>query len=205
MADLVGDHIGLRELAGLALAATETGLDFAEERGIEVDLLILGTVERAHGALRRAAAGRVRLPLIEHEDRLAIGLPVLPKDVRPHGINVADRNRHEVADVVARFAGPPRLPARRLRRLLNVRAAAGKDLGAADQQARIDPERPADQAQHHDGADPESPAAQRQTEAAAAAKSTALFAAAILDFIALRFIQTHCSASSLGFSLRRGL
>jgi hypothetical protein len=62
-------------------------------------------------------------------------------------------------------------------------------LGPADQKPRIDPERPADQAEHHQGADAEPAAADRQAEAATA---TPLIAAAILDVVAGRqFIQAH--------------
>ena len=67
-------------------------------------------------------------------------------------------------------------------------AGAGRrreHLGAADQQARIDAERPADDAEHHDGADAEPAAADRHADAAATA---AAIAAAILDVVALRQI-----------------
>src|SRR4051812_28552758 len=47
MPDLVCDHVGLRELARLAAAAAETGFELAEKRGVEIDLLIHRTVERA--------------------------------------------------------------------------------------------------------------------------------------------------------------
>src|SRR5215470_12636568 len=203
MTDLVGDHIGLRELAGFAFAAAETGLDLAEERGIEIDLLVVRTVERAHRALRHAAALRTGLALVEDEHRLAIGLAVALEDVGPFRVNVAEDGRDEFSDVIAWLAGAPRLPARRLHRLLNVCAAAGKDLGAADKDARIDAERPADQAQYHDGADPEPAATQRQAEAAAA-KPAARFATAILNIFALfGVVQTHCSAPSPGFLVPR--
>src|SRR5882762_3016782 len=204
MADLVGNHIGLRELAGFAFAAAETGLDLAEERGVQVDLLVGRTIEGPHRALRRPAARCLGLALVEDEHRLAIGLAVPLEDVGPFRVNVAENGRDESPDVIAWLAGPPRLPARRLHWLLNVGAAAGKDLGAADQDARIDAEGPADQAQHHNGADPEPAATPRQAEAAAA-KPAARFAAAILNIFALfGVVQTHCSAPSPGFSLRRG-
>src|SRR5262249_12934339 len=83
MADLVADHIGLRELARRAadLTAAEPGLDILEEGGIEIDLLVLGTVEWAHGALRDAAAGRGGLAAVEHQDGLAVSPAVLLEDV----------------------------------------------------------------------------------------------------------------------------
>ena len=57
---------------------------------------------------------------------------------------------------------------RRLRRWYG-RAVAGEDLGAADQQARIDAERPADQAEDDDRADAEAAAADRKSGGGAAA------------------------------------
>src|SRR5262252_148236 len=196
MTDLVGDHIGLRKLAGLALAAAEAALDLAEERGVQIDLLVLRTVERPHGALRDAAARRLGLALVEDKHRLAIGLAVALEDVGPLCVDVAEDRGDESADIVARLAGAPRLPARH--RLLDVRAA-GQNFGAADQNARIDAERPADQAQHHDGADPETAATDREAETATA-EAAARFTAAILDIVALLgFVQTHCCAPSPGF------
>ncbi len=80
---------------------------------------------------------------------------------------------------------------RRRRRLLHLRlTGAGQDLGAADEQARIDAERPADDAEHHDGADAQSAAADRKTAAPAAAVAT--IGASILDVAAFRqVIQAH--------------
>src|SRR5260370_8348667 len=95
-----------------------------------------------------------------------MGLAVPVEDVGPFRGNVAENGRDESPDVIAWLAGAPRLPARRLHRLLDVRAAAGKDLGAADQDARINAERPSDQAQYHDRADSEPTAPPRQAEAA---------------------------------------
>src|SRR5260370_1372880 len=115
---------------------------------------------------RGSDACRLGLALVEDEHGLAIGLAVPLEDVGPFRVNVAENGRDESPDVIAWLAGAPRLPARWLHRLLDVRAAAGKDLGAADQNARINAERPSDQAQYHDGADPEPPAAQREAEAA---------------------------------------
>src|SRR5262249_40462075 len=57
---------------------------------------------------------------------------------------------------------------------------AGQDLGAADQQARIDAERPPDEPEHDDGADPQASGADRHAHAAAAAA----FVAPILDVVA---------------------
>src|SRR6185295_5808110 len=40
MADLVRDHVGLRELAGRAIAAAEAAFELAEERRVEIDFLV---------------------------------------------------------------------------------------------------------------------------------------------------------------------
>src|SRR5260221_12011669 len=111
-------------------------------------------IEGPPRALRRPAACRLGLALVEDEHGLAIGLAVPLEDVGPFRVNVAENGRDESPDVIAWLTGAPRLPARRLHRLLNVRAAAGKDLSAADQDARIEAKGQADQAHHHNGADP---------------------------------------------------
>ena len=59
MPDLVRDYIGLCELAGLAAAAVETGLQVSEKRRVEVNVLIVGAVERAHRRLSEPARRRV--------------------------------------------------------------------------------------------------------------------------------------------------
>src|SRR5262249_52162333 len=68
MSDLVRDHVGLRKLACLAadVATVETRRDLIEERGVEIDLAVSGTVERSHGALRFSAASGVRCAAIKN-------------------------------------------------------------------------------------------------------------------------------------------
>src|SRR5208283_4215087 len=55
--DLVCDHIGLGELTALAssVAAMKPGLEILKKRGVEIDLLIVGTIERAHSGLGKTA------------------------------------------------------------------------------------------------------------------------------------------------------
>ena len=55
MADLMRDHVGLRELAAFAsnIAAAETSLEILKERGIEINFPIVRAIERAHGGLRK--------------------------------------------------------------------------------------------------------------------------------------------------------
>jgi hypothetical protein len=71
-------------------------------------------------------------------------------------------------------------------------AAARHHLGAADQDARIDPERVADNAEHHDGADAEPATAHAHGQAEAAATAARAIAAAIFDILAFgHIIETH--------------
>jgi hypothetical protein len=76
-------------------------------------------------------------------------------------------------------------------------AASCQNFRAADQDARIDAERVADQAKHNDGADAEPAAAHRKAKAAATAHSAAIVTATIFDVVAAaEVIVTHG-----GFSL----
>ena len=76
-------------------------------------------------------------------------------------------------------------------------AAAGEDFRAADQDARIDAEGVAEQAEHDDGADAEPAAAHRKAEAAATAHSAAAIVATVLDIVAAaEIIVTHGGFSS---------
>src|SRR6266699_788084 len=68
---------------------------------------------------------------------------------------------------------------------LGLIAGAGDELGPPDEQPRIDAERPADQPQHHHGADAQSAATHRHT-AETAETAAAAFLAAILDIAAFR-------------------
>src|SRR5262249_12048787 len=192
MADLVRDHIGLRKLARPAadVAAAETRRDLIEERGVEVDLLIGRAVERSHGALRGSTATCVRRAAIENQHGCAVELAILGEDLLPLQFGAAEHLAHEAAHVVLRRAGPAPRGRRRHRR----RAGPGQALGAADEQAWVDAERPADEAKRHDRADAQSAAADRKAETAAATE-TALFAS-ILDVAAFRqIVQAHGSAS----------
>ena len=106
-------------------------------------------------------------------------MPGLLEHLLPLHVRRAEDLADELAHLVARRAGLARRPAR----LLVVLPATGEHLGAADQQARIDPERIADDAEHHDGADAEPAPTDRE-----AAATTAAVTAAILDVVALRQI-----------------
>src|SRR5262249_5347889 len=59
VADLVRDHVGLRELAGFTadIAGPKPSLKILKETCVEVDLLVQRAIERTHRGLRKAAAG----------------------------------------------------------------------------------------------------------------------------------------------------
>src|SRR4051794_21883206 len=182
MADLVRHHIGLRELAGARarIAAAKAALEIAEEGCIEIDLLVGRAVKRAHRGLRHAALIGARRTGEHHERRRAVALAALLEHVFPDDLGRAEDARDELAHLVARRAGL----AGWLGLLLLVGAAADH-LGAADQEARIDAERVADDAENDDGADAQTTTTERETKATPPA---AAIAAAIFDVVALRQI-----------------
>ena len=68
--------------------------------------------------------------------------------------------------------------------------AAVHHLGAADEDARIDAERPADQAEHDDCSDAEAAAPDRNTDAATA--ETAVVTSTVFDVVAAaEIVPTH--------------
>ena len=78
MADLVRDHIGLREVARRAEAPAQ----LVEEIGVDVDVLVAGTVERTHGRLPHSAR-RLGTALVGDEARLGIALPGRREQLTP--------------------------------------------------------------------------------------------------------------------------
>src|ERR1019366_5520612 len=54
--DLMRDHIGLREFAGVALATVKARLDLTKKRRVEIDAPVGRTIKRPHRRLREAAA-----------------------------------------------------------------------------------------------------------------------------------------------------
>ena len=188
MAELVGDHIGLGELAGLAagVAAAETPLEIAEERGVEIDPLVARAIERPHRGLGRSAS-RTRAALIQHEPRRLVAAVRFLKDFLPAILVGGEHFADEASGLVVRcrpvLLGRTRAD-RRLVGLLIARRIAREDLGAADQQPRVDAERPADQPEHHDGADAEPAGAHRHAEAAAVSAAAIAVPPAILDVVA---------------------
>ena len=191
------DDVGRRELAGAARAAAKARLDLAEETGVEEYLLVRRAVERPHRRLRHAAAAAIGGVAKQHDARPGVILSAGLEDLAPAVVDLAENAGDHAADFVLRRAGlgRPRLAIGLVGRRL---VAAGEDFGAADQDARIDAEGIADQAEHDDGADAEPAAAHRQAKtAAAAAHSAAAVVATVIDVVAAaEIIVTHGGVSS---------
>jgi hypothetical protein len=101
MADLVGNHVGLGELAGVAVrTAAELVLQIVEERGIEVDALIARAVERSHGRLREGAWRRLGARE-QAQLRRMIGAAVGGENFRPAVLGVAQHQGDKLAGRVA--------------------------------------------------------------------------------------------------------
>src|ERR1051325_3215545 len=144
MTYLMGDHVGLRELAGLVVvAAVEPALQVAEERRVEIDPLVVRAIERPHGGAR-GTAGRARGAGKHHQRRRPVAAALLLENVTPYHLGAAQHGGYELPGAIARCAGMRR---RMVRRVIGM-AAVAEDLRAADQEPRIDAERPADQPEH---------------------------------------------------------
>ena len=108
MADLMRDHIGFRELAGLAAAAVEAHLHVVEERGVEIDALVARTIERPHGGAGKAAAAVAFDAAVEHQARRPVAVTARLEDVAPDVLGIADNGGDKIAGAVARRAGARR-------------------------------------------------------------------------------------------------
>ena len=134
--------------------------------------------------------------------RTGVGLPAGLEDLVPAIVDLAENAGDHAAHLVGRRAG---LGGRGLaigligRRL----AAAGENFGAADQDARIDAEGIAEQAEHDDGADAEPAAAHRNAEAAATHSAAAVVATVIDIVAAAEIIVTHGGFSLIPAGWRR--
>src|ERR1700710_704547 len=160
------NDVGGGELAGIARTAAEAGLDLAEEIGVEKDLLVRRAVERPHRRLRHAAAPAIGGVAKQHDARSGKGLSAFLEDFAPAIVDFAEHAGDHAAHLVLRRTG---LGRRRLPvGLIAWRRTAAENFRAADQDAGIDAERPADETEHDDGADAEpAPAAHRDSEATA--------------------------------------
>ena len=96
MPDLVGDYVGLRELARLApdVTTTKAALKILEEACIEIHLLIDGAVERTHRRAGEAAAGLGSAAKHDQSRRL-IALSSLVENLLPLRFRTAKNRGHE--------------------------------------------------------------------------------------------------------------
>ena len=162
MADLMRDHIGLRELAGLAGAAAEApSRDRGRTRCRDRPRGRSGnrTAPSRSAPRRRPSASGPRTSRASARDRSGLPWRRYPSTCT----SVLPRTR--ATNFPVSSLG---VPVRRAvsccgaLRLLVAAAIADDDVGAVDQQPRIDAERPADQAEHHHAADAEPAGADRQ-------------------------------------------
>jgi hypothetical protein len=168
--------VGLGELAGRA----EPTRQRVVEAEVDVDLLVVRAVERAHRRDPAAAAG---LPFVleEHELGRLIGPAGLAEDVGPDDLGAAQDLGHELrAGIVRRRRG-----CRPLRLLDHLAAAAAHH---AEQGERVDAEDPSGDDGDDDAADAD--AAPADAEAATAAAH----AADVLD-VAAFFLAVHAHRS----------
>ena len=123
MADLVGDHVGLGEVA----RGTEPPLQFVIEREVDVDLLVERTVE-GPGSGARHAAGTLHPAGEEHEGgRRVAAAEVLGEETAPDVFVVGEHDLHHLGHLVIDRLGRrlllgPRDFGRDLRHHLRVKA-----------------------------------------------------------------------------------
>src|SRR5262249_12048124 len=105
------------------------------------------------------------------------------EQVRPAVFRCSEHCGNELTGLIGGGTGLARTGRRGLGRLV----AARQDLGAADEQARVDPERPPDQSEHTDGTDAEPAAPTRDAEPALSG-----LLAAIIDIVAAaKIVPSH--------------
>ncbi len=113
VAHLVRDHVGLGEIARRA----EAVLQLAIEGQVDVDAMVIGTIERTHRRLREAARGLHRAGE-EHELRILVVAPeLLLEDRAPGVLRVREDDGHELRHLVlgggsgsSRVCRRPRVP-----------------------------------------------------------------------------------------------
>src|SRR3569833_260796 len=91
MAKLMGHNIGLGKVASVAAEA----LELLPEGQIDVDLLILGTIERARGGLRRPAS-RAGYVAVENQLGVAVLAAVGGEDLCPRVLSVIEHEADEM-------------------------------------------------------------------------------------------------------------
>src|SRR6516162_6851252 len=168
MADFVGNDIGFRELAGLAVrAATKFILKVVKERSIKINALIARAIKLPHGRPRKGTGcwfGAGEEPQLWR----MIGTPIGGEDFGPNILRTTQHRGYESTGLVIWCAG---VDLGRWASLLRSFSTTGEDLCAANEHAWIDTERPADQAENDDHADAETATAARYAEAATARRA----------------------------------
>src|SRR3954463_6594687 len=150
MADLVREHVGLREVARRA----ETAIQFIVETEIEIDLAIAGTIEGTSGGAR-VTARRVDRIAEQHHSR---GLVAIAEQLRPHLLVVARDGVHHVHHLFfRRRRGRP--PGRSDGARVGRRAAAAaseyvKEVHTCEHAEQCDDDEPADSERNHPAAAP---------------------------------------------------
>src|SRR4051812_39150397 len=150
VADLVREHVGLREVAGCAEAA----IQFIVETEIEIDLAIAGTIEgTSRGA--RITARRVDRIAEQHHSR---GLVAIAEQLRPHLLVVARDGVHHVHHLFfrRRRGRPPGRPdgARVGRRAAAAASEYVKEVHTCEHAEQCDDDEPADSERNHPAAAP---------------------------------------------------
>jgi len=97
MADLVRDYVGLGKVPRRA----EPSLQIAEEREVEVQPLVAGTVERPHSRLPHAAR-RAHLALVQDQRGSAVARARARGQRAPDILGAAEHLRDELPDLVFR-------------------------------------------------------------------------------------------------------
>src|SRR5882724_4876005 len=164
MSNFVGEDVGFGKFSGGA----EAVLQFVVEAEIDVDLFVLGTVERTGGGLRRAAGGTVG---VAEQDQLgvAVGNALLRQDLAPGVLSVVQDERDEVDQgLFLRVAGGIGL---------RHRAAARVHGAVPYQRQEITFENQAENKQDDD-------TAQTEMDASGAEAASATFVAAIFNVVA---------------------
>src|SRR5215204_4342316 len=140
------NHVSIREVP----ADTELALHLLEEGKVEIHRLIKRAVERSHRR-RGPAAARACASAEQNQFWWAVFSPgLLRKNLLPHVLGVAQDFACELSCLVCRLA------AVLLWDLLHLRSMAAADhLGAADEDAWINAERPPGKGQNNDRPDAE--------------------------------------------------
>src|SRR4029450_3049156 len=169
MADLVGDHVGARELTRRPEALGQ----LLEERAVEIDALVPRAVERPDRVVVLAARG-LDGAAEEDEARRLVLAALLLEDGAPCVLGVAQHARHEVLGRVGRSG---RAAARRRGRCGTVHRWGAAALNPREDLQRIEPE---EEAHDHHRDEPRAP----ELHAAAQTTSGPPLALPVLDVAA---------------------